>query len=409
MKTELSRDFFVGNRQRLRELFTGTAPIVITANGQLQRSGDSTFPFQQDANFWYLTGINEPDMVLVIDKDREYIIVPKRSDYQEVFDGQADTATYTRRSGVTEILPYEEGWKKLSARLRRVKHVATMASPPQYIDVYGMYTNPARWVLARTLRECNEKLELLDIGKHLAKMRVIKQPEELAVINQAIAITVDGLKQIMRPANLKKYAYEYEVEADLARLFRRAGSHHAFDPIVAGGPRACTLHNTDMSGALSAHELLLFDVGAEFEGYAADISRTVAIGQPSRRQEQVFAAVKEVQTYAYSVLKPGVTMKNYEDKVEHFMGEKLRELGLIQSIDTDAVRQYYPHATSHHLGIQVHDVGDRMAPLEENMVITVEPGIYIPEESIGIRIEDDVRITEMGVEVLTSALPTKLV
>lgn len=409
MKSELSREFFAGNRRRLRELFTGTAPIVITANGKLQRSGDSTFPFQQDANFWYLTGLNEPDMILVIDKDKEYLIAPKLSEYQEVFDGQADTAAHTRRSGVTEILPYDAGWKRLGARVRRVKHVATLSAPPQYIDVYGMYTNPARWVLQRTLREYNDSLEILDIGKHLMKMRMIKQPEELAMIQRAIDITAVGLRQIMQPATTRQYQYEYEAEADLARQFRRAGSRHAFDPIVAGGARACTLHNTDMSGALSADELLLFDVGAEYEGYAADISRTIAIGQPSRRQQQVFDAVVEVQNYAYSILKPGVTMRDYEGQIEHFMGEKLRELGLIRSIDTEAVRKYYPHATSHHLGIQVHDVGDRSGELEENMVITVEPGIYIPEESIGIRIEDDVRITKAGVEILTSALPTKLV
>jgi len=409
MEAELNYRFFTGNRRRLRELFTGTAPIVITANGQLQRSGDSTYPFQQDANFWYLTGINEPDMVLVLDKDKEYLIRQKRSEYQDVFDGQVDDRELTRRSGVEEVLGCDEGWKRLAARLKRVKHVATIAPPPQYVEVYGMYTNPARWVLTRTLREHNNKLELLDIAPHLVKMRTVKQPPELAAIQRAIDITADNLKQIIRPANLKKYQYEYEAEADLTRLFRRSGSRHAFDPIVAGGPRACTLHNTNMDGALSASELLLFDVGAESEGYAADISRTVAIGQPSRRQQQVFDAIKEVQSYAYTLLRPGVTMKTYEEKVEHFMGEKLRELGLIQSIDRDAVRRYYPHATSHHLGLQVHDVSDRTAPLEENMVLTVEPGIYIPEESIGIRIEDDVRITESGVEVLSSTLPAKLV
>lgn len=409
MKTELTREFFVGNRRRLRELVTSAAPIVITANGQLQRSGDTVYPFQQDANFWYLTGLDHPDMVLVIDKDSEYLIAPKRSEYQDVFDGQTDTDLLTQRSGIAEIVPFEEGWERLGACLKRVKQVATLAAPPQYIDVYGMYTNPARQTLARTMREHAESLELLNVSERLVEMRAVKQPEEITMIQRAIDLTIEGLKQVSRPANLKKYQYEFEAEADLTRLFRRAGSRHAFDPIVASGQRACTLHNTDMQGRLAPDELLLFDVGAEHEGYAADITRTVALSRPSRRQQQVFDAVLDVQNYAYSLLKPGITMKWYEAQVEHFMGEKLRELGLIKSIDTESVRAYYPHATSHHLGIQVHDVGSRSAPLEENMILTVEPGIYIPEESIGVRIEDDVRITKTGVEILTTALPAKLV
>lgn len=400
--------FFIDNRARLRKLFGSTAPIVITANGQLQRSADTMYPFQQDTNFWYLTGIDDPDIILVIDQDVEYLILPKRSEYQNIFDGQINTAALSERSGITQIKDYKDGWRQLGNRLRRVKQVATIAPPPQYIDVYGMYTNPARWVLRRSLLQKNDTLELIDLREYLIKMRMAKQQPEIEAIKRAIAVTTQGLNEVIGAENLKKYTYEYEVEADLTRAFRHQGSSHAFEPIIASGKRACTLHNIGSEGVLSSDELLLFDIGAEYQGYAADISRTVAIGEPTKRQRQVHQAVRDVQEYAFSLLKPGVLLLEYEKQVEHFMGEKLRELGLVKSITTEAVRAFYPHAASHHLGLDVHDVDDRHSPLAENMVITVEPGIYISEEKIGVRIEDDVRITADGIEILSESLPSKL-
>jgi Xaa-Pro aminopeptidase len=407
MDSLFTSDFFAGNRTKLRELFTGTAPIVIAANGQLQRSGDTTYPFQQDANFWYMTGLQIPDSVLVIDKNKEYIILPKLSSYQVTFDGGIDTTSATNRSGIQTIYDHKEGWQQLSGRLRKVKHVATLAPAPKYVDVYGMYTNPARRELIDTIKQENEAIELLDLQQHFTALRMIKQPSEIVAITEAIEVTRKGLQAVTRPSILSKYAYEYEIEADLTRAFKKLGSDHAFDPIIAGGERACTLHNTGNSGVLSADELLLFDVGAQVDGYAADISRTISMQAPTRRQQQIFDTVKEIQEFAYTLLKPGVAMKEYEQDIERYMGEKLRSLGLIKTIESDEVRRYYPHATSHHLGLQVHDVDDRRV-LEPNMVITVEPGIYIPEEGIGVRIEDDVRITETGIEILSASLPSTL-
>ena len=402
-------EFFAGNRERLRELFMGTAPIVLTANGLLQRGGDTTYPFQQDANFWYLTGINEPGVTLVMDKGKEYLIVPFREGTRAAFDGAISPEELTRRSGIEVIVAEKEGWKQLGARLGKVKHVATVAAPPAFIDVYGMYANPARRALLRRMKEYNAQLELLDITEHLVRLRMVKQPLELAAIEKAIAITSATLKEIAKPSKLVKYAYEYEIEADLTRGFRRRGaSGHAFDPIIASGKNATTIHYLDNNAPLASDELIVMDVGAAYEQYAADITRTISQAQPSRRQEQVFEAVLDVQQYAYSLLKPGVILRSYEEDIEHFMGEKLRELGLIKTIESESVRQYYPHAASHHLGLNVHDVSDYARPLEPNMVITVEPGIYIPEEGIGVRIEDDVRITEVGIEVLTADLPSRL-
>jgi len=412
MSVAFGSDFFAGNRDRLRQLFTGTAPIVLTAHGALQRGGDEAFPFKQDSSFWYLTGINLPDIILVIDKGREYLIVPTRDPIYETFDGAIDRDALARQSGIQEILTEKEGWKALESRLKKVRHVATLAANPAYLDFYGMYTNPARRALIRRLKKVNGDMELLDLRQHIGRMRMIKQPVELAALQEAIDITNETIKDVMRPAKRSRYAHEYEIEADISRGFRYRGAlGHGFTPIVASGEHACTLHHTANNGLLASDELVIIDVGAHASFYTADISRTLALSEkPSRRQQQVHEAVCQAQDYAYSLLKPGVYLKSYEQQMEAFVGEKLRELGLIKSITRETVRDsgLFPHATSHFLGLDAHDAGDYERPLEPGVVITVEPGIYIRAEGLGVRIEDDVLITEDGCEVLSKKLPRNL-
>ncbi len=410
MSLKLTSEFFTSNRERLRQLFTGTAPIVIGAAGLLQKASDEAFPFHQDRNFWYLTGIDEPGLVLVMDKDKEYLIVPPREVVVEQFDGAIDFDTLRRVSGVQTILYEKDGWRQLSARLKKVQHVATLGAAPRFIEYLGLYTNPARSDLIQRMKESNTQLELLDLRTHLARMRMVKQPVEIESIQAAIDITNNTLKDILRPKQLAKYGYEYEIEADLSRGFRRQGAMgHAFSPIVASGKRSCTMHHTTNSAALVAGESLVLDVGAEYEFYAADITRTVCLGgNPSRRFEQIHEAVLRVHEYAISLLKPGVVLSNYEKEVETFIGEKLRELGLIKTIESKHVRHFFPHRTSHFLGLDTHDSGDYDRPLEPGVVLTVEPGIYIPDEALGVRIEDDLLITESGSRLMSDSLPRTL-
>jgi Xaa-Pro aminopeptidase len=397
--------FFTANRERLRQLFTGTAPIVITANGLLQRNSDSTFSFRQDSNFWYLTGVNHPDVVLVIDKFNEYLILPSHEHSKEVFDGQLNAEEISATSGIAVVMSGEEGWKKLASRIKKVKHLATLPAPAAYVQHYGMYTNPARSHLMERIKEFNSEVEFLDLSQHLIRMRSIKQPPELKAIQEAINVTIKAIKSVRR----KTYQHEYEIEAAITSEFRKAGTQgHGFTPIVSAGKRACVLHQSENNGAIADGDLIVVDIGAEVENYSADISRTYTQGKPTKRQRAIHEAVVDVQQYAFSLLAPGVLLKEYEQKVEHYMGEKLRELGLISTIEHDAVREYYPHATSHFLGLDVHDVGDYSRPLELGMVLTVEPGIYIPGEGVGVRIEDNVLVTETGVKILTDSLPREL-
>jgi Xaa-Pro aminopeptidase len=398
-------DFFIQNRAALRQAFPGTAPIILTANGLLQRNGDATFAFRQDSSFWYLTGIDEPDVVLVMDKDKEYLIVPIREGSRAAFDGSVDVKAMAIKSGVETVLDEKNGWKQLESRLRKVQHVATLSASKSYISSHGLYSNPARKRLVSRLKAANSSLELLDLRPHITLLRQIKQPAEIKAIKTAIGVTEKALMVVKR--KLDKYKYEYEIDGDITSHFLKSKAVHAYQPIIAADKNACTLHYIDNKGPITASSLVLLDVGAEVENYAADITRSYAL-RPSKRQQQVAAAVLEVQEFAVSYLKPGVELRDYESKVEQFMGEKLRELGLIKTIEKDNVRHYYPHSTSHFLGLDVHDVGDYERPLEPGMVLTVEPGIYIPEEGIGIRIEDDVLITKSGLEILSKKLPRTL-
>lgn len=399
--------FFTANRERLQTLFTGTAPIVLTANGLLQRNSDVNFLFRQDSTFWYFTGITDPDVILVLDKHKEYLIVPDRDESRAAFDGDVDYQSLTGTSGIETVFGWNAGWKQLTSRLKKVKHVATIAAAPAYVEQHGLYTNPARARLIEQIKQANSDIELLDLRPHITKMRAIKQPFELEAMQAAIDLTSQTLKKLHRKG-WAKFNYEYEVEAAITVGFRSADAQHAYQPIVAAGKNACTLHYVQNNASITEGSLLLLDVGAEVSNYAADITRTYAVGAISRRQQQVYDSVIAVQDYAMSLLRPGQTMRQYEESVYLFMGEKLRELGLIKNIEPDEVRTYYPHATSHFLGLDVHDVGEYDKPLEQGMVLTVEPGIYIPEESIGIRIEDNILITEDGWQNLSKQLPREL-
>lgn len=400
-------NFFIANRERLRTLFSGTAPIVLTANGLVQRNGDATYPFRQDSTFWYFTGIDDPDVILVMDRGKEYLITPKRDEHRVAFDGEITAESLQQISGIQTVYEEKIGWKHLGSRIKRVKHVATVSPPPAYIPYHGLYTNPARSRLLSLLKEQNEAIELLDLRQQVTRLRMIKQTEEIGFITQAVDHTAEALRTLTKN-NFKKYDYEYEVEATITAHFRMNNIQHAYQPIVAAGKNACTLHYIGNNSRIHQGSQLLLDVGAEVHNYAADVTRTYFIGEPTKRYRQVYEAVLDVQRYAMEKIVPGMLMKQYEEEVEHFMGEKLRELGLIKSIDHETVRHYYPHATSHFLGLDVHDIADYERPLEPGVVLTVEPGIYIPEEGIGIRIEDDVHLTENGLDILTSKIPSML-
>lgn len=399
-------DFFAGNRQRLQSE-TGSELIVLAASGLLQRSADTTFPFRQDSNFWYLTGINEPDFVLVINGTGTFLIAPKRSEHRDQWDGALDIKGMKARSGIDEVLEHHDGWNRLDKLLKKYKKVHTIAPAEAYFEHFGFYANPARAALLAELGK-HRKLEIVDVRKTIARLRQIKQQPEIRAIKEAIRITGKGLNVVQK--RLKKYKNEREAVADLTREFIRLGADgHAYQPIVAAGRNAATIHYISNNQDINPGELLLLDVGAEVEGYSADITRTFSISKPTKRQKLVFDAVARVHKAAIRLLKPGVDMKKYEAEVDKIMAAELKKLGLINDeSDKRQLKKYYPHLTSHFLGLDTHDAADYQMPLAPGMVLTVEPGIYIPEENIGVRIEDDVLVTESGVDILSAGLPSSL-
>lgn len=398
---QLSAEFFINNRARLRQVFTGTAPIVISGNYLLQQSADQTYPFVQDSNFWYVSGLDEPGLTLVIDGDKEYIIAPEISKSREIFDGGMNYDHLRKISGIETVLSYEEGWKTLGKKLAKVKHVATISPASSYIKSMLMYTSPAKASLLEQIKEQNNDLEFIDLRKFFTALRSIKTLEEIEQIIQATNATAK-LYKVIQKAFLKANN-EADIMAEASKFAIKTGSRFAYTPIVAGGKNAVTLHYNHNNFNLDDKDFLLVDAGLTSSRYCADITRTV-VKNPTKRQKAVYDAVISVQDYAVSLLRPGIILKDYEQKVHDFMGEKLRELGLIKTISPETVGEFYPHSTSHFLGIDTHDEGDYELPLEPGMVLTVEPGIYIKQENIGIRIEDDVLITKNGCKVLSKQI-----
>ncbi len=397
----LPASFFTANRQRLVER-VGNQLIVITANGLLQATCDEEQPFSQDRNFYYLTGLNESDYVLVIDvkAKHEFLIMPKLSRYQEIFNDQAGTSELTKLSGIKEVVSNQVGWDYIKARLAKKAQAATLLPMPVYLDTYGIYVNPARRQLVQRLKRLQPKLNLADLRPVLTELRRVKQPIEIKQIQAAIDITNTVIAKVSN--KLSSYDSEQAVETAVTVGFLEQGSQHAFLPVVAGGANTCIVHHRNGHGQLVAGGVLL-DVGARVNYYAADISRTLWRGRPTKRQQDIYNAVADVQNYAISQVKPGLTIRELENLTQAYLKTKLVDLNLVtpETTDLDARRQFMPHGLSHYLGLDVHDVGSYEAPLEPGVVITVEPGIYVAAEGIGVRIEDDVLVTKSGVKVLS--------
>jgi Xaa-Pro aminopeptidase len=394
-------EFFAGNRRKLAQAFGGKAPIVISAHGLVQKTRDEAYPFAQESNFWYLTGISEPGAVLVIDGDNDYVICPERSAYLRTFYGEIDKGKLQKTSKVSEVYDHIEGWQKLGRKLKKAKHVATLKPAPAYMPEYGLYTNPSGLELVRQIKTYNPKLHLIDLRGHLAKLRAIKQESEIKALSKAVDESVRLHNKIK--AKITRYKYENEIIADITACALKNNLALAYEPIVASGKNAVALHYENCKDSINPQKPLLIDAGLAYQNYCADITRTHLLS-PSKRQQQIYKAVLAVQEFAVNLLQPATVLREYEKAVRQFMGEKLREQGLITTISDETINQYFPHRATHFLGIDAHDPGDPDVPLEPGAVLTVEPGIYIAKESIGIRIEDTVLITEDGNEVLSAKL-----
>jgi Xaa-Pro aminopeptidase len=391
------KKFFVQNRKKLVKA-SSSSLIVVSAHALLQESADATYPFRQDSNFWYLTGIDFADWILVIDIARgsEFLIAPKLSEYQGVFDEGLSPMNAKKISGIDDVLDNVSGRKRLRKLILQSEVVGLCVKSGVVSDTYGMYYNPSRAMLEKYVLSISKTIVVDDIRSLLARQRIVKQPQEIAQIEHAIEVTIKAFEQARSLIGTQSVLYEYQIESEIEHIIRKSGLRTAYKSIVATANNACTLHYNSNLARVDNGSSVLIDAGARSGYYAADITRNYCYGTPSIRQQEVHNALKVAQENIISLLRPGLLLKDYQKFVDEIMAKAFRSLGLDEGSDVELVRKYMPHAVSHFLGLDVHDVGDYSSPLASGVVMTVEPGIYMPDEGIGFRIEDDILITETG-------------
>lgn len=353
--------------------------------------------FRQESNFMYLTGLEAMNSVLVVlpaDSplgSDAVLFLPRQSRVSRLFEGPLpEPNEQTRReSGIADIRERSELREFLAEALRHHPRVAV--------------NRPARTVLTDAIREANPEAQVSSVEGFLARLRVVKSPAEIEVLRKAVHASIAGHRALA--ARLAPGVYEYELEGVAQEAFRRHGSEREGYPMIIGsGPNACILHYNANKRRVGANELVLVDIGAEYSYYTADLTRTYpSSGRFTPRQRELYIAVLDALKYAEREAKPGVTLRQLHQKVvAFFRNHKLRakdENGEMQTLD-----RFFVHGLSHMLGMDVHDL-DTNEPLRPGMVFTIEPGLYIPAEGIGIRIEDNYVVTETGVENLSRALP----
>lgn len=395
--------YFAGNRNRLRGVLEPHSFVAMGGFIGMQRDVDQPFAFQQESNFWYLTGIEDPDWQFVMDVDtgEEWLLAPQLNSYTRHFLGGLSAEEAAKRSGIANIITKKEGKALVATLAAAKKHAYTVK--PQDTRVYGFQQNPGPKRIIAQLKGC----EVVDARLPLAALRGIKQPIEVEAIQKAVDITVDGLLATL--PELKNYKQENDIDAKLYYEFRRRGATHGFDPIVASGSKTTILHSPASNGMLK--DWVLLDVGARLNNFTADITRTIPLHAPTEREVQVYEAVQRMHDHFEAIIKPGASVKEVITKDAYpFVGEEMVKLGLIKkpTLDSKSVFKFMPHGITHGLGIDTHDPLGRPETFAEGMVLTNEVGVYIPEEGIGIRIENDMVVTKGGVRNMAAKLPIGL-
>lgn len=380
--------------------------LIMTAFCSMQQSRDGAAPFLQEANFLWLTGIAEPDWRCIVTQDAFMLVAPDVSETQRIFEGGVSAADAIAGSGADKVLSKSEAQDFISSISGSTAAVYTIGEDPQ-ADHYEFVLNPAQERLDSELRAVFK--ETVSLRGVFSRVRAIKSDYEIVQIRHAIDVTADAFDEVRKGLYDGRFTYEYEVEACFTAAIRSRGADgHAYEPIVASGTNALTLHYAKNNMKLPRNGLVLMDVGARAAGFAADITRTFAVGDVSAREREVHVAVESAHHEIISAIRPGLQLAEYQDISDSIMKKALGSLGLISNSDDALYRHYFPHAVSHGLGLDVHESLGGFGEFKEGMVLTVEPGIYIPEEGIGVRIEDDILVTKDGYENMSRRLSTGL-
>ena len=398
---------FVKNRSNFMAQMKANSLAVFNSNDIYPISADSTMPFQQHRDIIYLSGVDQEESILVMfpdcpnKKHREILFLKETNDHIAIWEGEKLTKKRAFEVSGIKTVYWLQDLNKVMAELMAQSdtvHINTNEHYRASIETETREDRFTKWLLNKYPAHKVEKSNPI-----LQRLRSIKDPIELDLLQKACNITEKGIRRVLK--FVKPGVAEYEIEAEFIHEFLKNRSKgFAYTPIIASGNNANVLHYIENNQVCNDGDLILLDVGAEYANYSSDMTRTIPVnGRYSKRQKEVYNAVNRVKINATNMLIPGTIWADYHVEVGKLMTSELLGLGLIDTADVQnedpnwpAYKKYFMHGTSHHMGLDTHDYGLLWEPMETNMVFTVEPGIYIPEEGFGIRLEDDVVIQEKG-------------
>jgi len=414
--TAIDKKLYIENRKKFASQLMPDSIAIFHSNDEMPRNGDQNFTFRQQSDLFWLSGIDQEQTVLIISKDhpipeyRELLFLRRTNEHIAVWEGHKYTKEEAREaSGIQHIYWVDE----LPTVLPVLMHHST--------NVYINLNENDRFVTEVVYRDERMANELKNkypnhryerSGPIMAKLRSVKSDLEVEQMRTACDITNKAFRRVLgftRPGVM-----EYEIEAEIIHTFiANRATGHAYSPIIASGASACVLHYNDNNKECKDGDVILLDFGADYGNYAADLTRSIPVnGKFTKRQRDVYNAVLRVMRAATKMLVVGASIPRYQEEVGKIMEQELIGLGLLKKADVDKqdprqplYKKYFMHGTSHFLGLDVHDIGNRYMPLQAGMVLTCEPGIYIPEENLGIRIENDILITEKGPVDLMAEIP----
>ncbi|MDF7821436.1 Xaa-Pro aminopeptidase [Runella sp. MFBS21] len=412
----IDKELFVQNRQRLYKLLKPKSLVVLNANDVMPTNADGTMGFRQNSDLFYLSGIDQEDTILVLFPEhpdprfREVLFLRETNELIAVWEGEKlSKEQATKVSGIERIYWTHQFEVIFSQMVFEADYVYLNTNEHARSDLQ-VQSRDARYI--RDFKERYPLHTLQRLAPLTYYLRATKQTQEIGLIQQAIDITREGFLRVLKFT--KPEVWEYEIEAEFAHEFiKRRSKGFAYTPIIASGANACVLHYVQNNKQCKDGEVLLLDVAAEYANYNADLTRSIPVnGRFTARQREVYEAVLRVMKAAKTMLTTGNTLDEYQAEVAKVMESELLGLGLLTKTDIEkqdpewpAYKKYFMHGTSHLLGLDVHDVGSRYRKFAPGMVFTCEPGIYIKQEGLGIRLENNILITESGNIDLMAHIP----
>lgn len=412
----IKKDLYIANRKKYVEQLKPNSIALFVSNDILPTNADGSFGFVQNSDLLYLSGIDQEDTILMLFPDvkdgrtKEVLFIRETSELIAIWEGAKLTKEQAREaSGIENIYWHHEFDKVFKAFVFQAEHIYLNSNEHtrRYIDM-----ETAEMRFNKKIREQFPLHTIQRSAPIMHRIRSIKHPLEVEQIQKACDITEKGFRRLLQ--FVKPGVMEYEIEAELIHEFVRNRSRgFAYGPIIASGSNACVLHYVENNKACKDGDVILLDVAAEYANYASDMTRAIPVsGRYTKRQKEVYNAVLRVMKAATKMLVVGNTFEKYNKAVGDLMTEELLQLGLLKSDEVKnqnpawpAYKKYFMHGTSHFLGLDVHDVGFFYEPMKAGMVFTCEPGIYIPEENLGIRLENNILITETGNDDLMKNIP----